>query len=81
MKYQLFSKQGHYIYHNFREDPRKIDHPMLQMVARKQETMEALKDWIAQEAEYQIQASEIKCGFPRLRSEDWWLWTKRMERN
>ena len=31
--------------------------------------METLKDWIAQEAEYQVQAAEIKHGFPRVRQD------------
>ena len=31
--------------------------------------METLKDWISQEAEYQIQASEIKHGFPKIRQD------------
>ena len=35
----------------------------------KQESMETLKDWISEEAEYQIQASEIKHGFPKVRRE------------
>ena len=33
------------------------------------ESMETLKDWIAQEAEYQVQAAEIKHGFPRGRQD------------
>lgn len=35
----------------------------------KEESMETLKDWISQEADYQIQASEIKHGFPKVRTE------------
>ena len=33
------------------------------------ESMETLKDWIGQEAEYQVQAAEIKHGFPKLRQD------------
>jgi hypothetical protein len=36
---------------------------------QKEESMETLKDWISQEAEYQIQASEIRHGFPKIRTE------------
>ncbi|CAB3990844.1 Hypothetical predicted protein, partial [Paramuricea clavata] len=36
---------------------------------QKEESMETLKDWISQEAEYQIQASEIKHGFRKIRAE------------
>ena len=36
---------------------------------QKEESMETLNDWISQEAEYQIQASEIKHGFRKIRAE------------
>jgi hypothetical protein len=36
---------------------------------QKSESMETLKEWTAQEADYQIQASEIKHGFPRVQAE------------
>ena len=31
--------------------------------------METLKDWISQEADYQVQAAEIKHGFPKVRQD------------
>ena len=36
---------------------------------QRNESMETLKDWISQEAEYQVQAAEIKHGFPRVRQD------------
>ena len=31
--------------------------------------METLKDWISQKADYQVQATEIKHGFPKIRQD------------
>ena len=36
---------------------------------QRNESMETLKDWISQEADYQVQATEIKHGFPKIRQD------------
>ena len=36
---------------------------------QRNESMETLKDWISQEADYQVQAAEIKHGFPKVRQD------------
>ncbi|CAB3997359.1 Hypothetical predicted protein [Paramuricea clavata] len=48
---------------------RELYTPLWLREKQKEESMETLKDWISQEAENQIQASEIKHGFPKIRAE------------